>query len=355
MAATIAWAMAKHPRGSAANHSAEPVPEDAYGVFNRRHSADLVTFETVLREDESFARVAHGAGLGRWALSRVIFSNANRYQWLICEEEVGGPIALHAYARNLSPRIGILCHGKHRSEGAHLRILRDLPNVVWLCPSDRVREIMIVQSCCRPEQTFNIGWGVDTTFFRKRSTGANAESPVVTVLEDGIDVETLLRSLAGTRIRLEIGWEGTAPPPSMADTSANVQWTELTSASVRRDLYARAAFVVAPVLPLEQACGQRLIAEAMASGKAVLTSGSEARNQMVVEGKSGFSVRPGDAGALRAAMLRMLADPLATASMGDYARQVVEERCSLEQYCDQLELALGMATVEQQAYWQEAV
>jgi colanic acid/amylovoran biosynthesis glycosyltransferase len=92
-------------------------------------------------------------------------------------------------------------------------------------------------------------------------------------------------------------------------------------------LYDRAAVVVCPSyregLPL-------CVLEAMAHGKPVVASAVGGIPELVEDGVTGLLVEPGDVAGLRAAIERLLADPMLRRRLGRAARARVAERCSWE-------------------------
>ena len=86
-------------------------------------------------------------------------------------------------------------------------------------------------------------------------------------------------------------------------------------------LYARADIFTFPtqadVLPLA-------IMEAMASGLPVITTAVGGVSKQVEHGVDGFLIRPGDAGALAEATLRLARDPALLAAMSAAARRSAE-------------------------------
>jgi colanic acid/amylovoran biosynthesis glycosyltransferase len=91
------------------------------------------------------------------------------------------------------------------------------------------------------------------------------------------------------------------------------------------ELYDRAAVVVCPSyregLPL-------CVLEAMAHGRPVVASAVGGIPELVEDGVTGFLVEPGDVAGLRAAIERLLADPVLRRRLGCAARARVAERCS---------------------------
>jgi len=93
------------------------------------------------------------------------------------------------------------------------------------------------------------------------------------------------------------------------------------------ELYDRAAVVVCPSyregLPL-------CVLEAMAHGKPVVASAVGGIPEVVENGVTGYLVEPGDVAGLRAAIERLLADPVLRRRLGRAARARVADRCSWE-------------------------
>ena len=92
-------------------------------------------------------------------------------------------------------------------------------------------------------------------------------------------------------------------------------------------LYGRASVVVLPShregLPL-------CVVEAMAHGRPVVASAVGGIPELVEDGVSGLLVPPGDVSALRAALERLLGDPILRRRIGRAARRRVSELCSRE-------------------------
>jgi glycosyltransferase involved in cell wall biosynthesis len=103
-----------------------------------------------------------------------------------------------------------------------------------------------------------------------------------------------------------------------------------------RDLYARAAVVVVPLIPNDFQAGVTTLLEAMAMGKAVVVSSTEGQRDIVIDGETGVLVPPGDESALHSVLARLLADPAERSRLGRNARHAVEERYSLERYVESL-------------------
>jgi glycosyltransferase involved in cell wall biosynthesis len=97
-------------------------------------------------------------------------------------------------------------------------------------------------------------------------------------------------------------------------------------------LLARAAVVV---LPSHREGLPMALLEAMAHGRAVVATPVGGIPSLVEDGRTGLLVPPGDAGALRAAIERLLADPGLRRRLGEAAREQVTELCSWERVVDE--------------------
>ena len=98
------------------------------------------------------------------------------------------------------------------------------------------------------------------------------------------------------------------------------------------DFLARAAFAVVPLLPVDRATGQVVLLEAMALGKAVVATRAPGTVDYLDEGRTGLLVDPGDARALRAALLDLWNNPARARAWGENGRRDVAERFGIEQH-----------------------
>jgi len=103
-----------------------------------------------------------------------------------------------------------------------------------------------------------------------------------------------------------------------------------------RELYARAAVVVVPLVPNDFQAGVTTIVEAMAMGRPVVVSATAGQRDIVEDGVTGLMVRPGDPAVLREAVAHLLADPRERRRLGDAARDAAVSRFGLDVYVDRL-------------------
>lgn len=139
---------------------------------------------------------------------------------------------------------------------------------------------------------------------------------------DGLDVDLVIAAGSPWAVR---GWspEGRLPP--------HVTVTTFDFPGLR-DLYARSRFVVVPLEAVDFQAGVTSILEAMAMGRPVLYTATAGQTDVVVDGVTGTSVPPTDAGAMREAIVALLADEDGLRRMGEAARRDVESRFGLDGY-----------------------
>jgi glycosyltransferase involved in cell wall biosynthesis len=122
---------------------------------------------------------------------------------------------------------------------------------------------------------------------------------------------------------------------------SNVEMSERLPPTQLRDLYARAQFVVVPVHDTVSSAGATVSLEAACMGRAVVAPRSRGLTDYIIDGETGILVEPGDAGAMRDAIRRLLANPEEARRLGANARQRVEEELNLDRYVERLASVLN--------------
>lgn len=97
-------------------------------------------------------------------------------------------------------------------------------------------------------------------------------------------------------------------------------------------LYRSADIVVVPLYENDFQAGVTTLLEAMAIGKAVIVTQTMGQTDVIVNEVNGLTVPPGDSGALRAAIVRLLADSDLRKRLGSSARRWVEENATLDRW-----------------------
>jgi len=197
------------------------------------------------------------------------------------------------------------------------RVLRGADLVVFFSRNQAAifHELLGVE----PERMLAVPFGIDEQFFA--SVPAREEGYVLAVGGDwSRDHELLVRAVAGTAIATRIQ----APKLDVAELPPNVTWSaEVIDHRSYRDLLAGAQLVVVPTIATAYPGGQTVLLEAMAAGKAVITTRSEAIVDYVEDGRTGLLVPRDDAPALQAAIRRLLDDTALRASIEREAQREV--------------------------------
>lgn len=96
------------------------------------------------------------------------------------------------------------------------------------------------------------------------------------------------------------------------------------------------------VLPSYREGTPRSVLEAMAMGRAIITTDAPGCRETVVEGQNGFLVEPRDAEALLTAMRRFAQDPGLALRMGAASRQIAEEKYDVRKVTEELLRHVGL-------------
>jgi glycosyltransferase involved in cell wall biosynthesis len=156
------------------------------------------------------------------------------------------------------------------------------------------------------------------------------------------DYDCLVDAIQGLPVRVQIAagspWIEHTLRPKRA-LPDNVTWGRLNRYELR-ELYARSALAVVPILQNHYQTGIATILEMMAMGKCVIATRTHGQTDTIVDGETGVYVPPGDAAALRAAIERLLANPAEAARMGAAARKFVEERAGLDLFVSKVVAAV---------------
>jgi glycosyltransferase involved in cell wall biosynthesis len=178
---------------------------------------------------------------------------------------------------------------------------------------------------------------VDTDFWRPLE---GAGDLICSVGREMRDYKTLVDALRPLQIRCHIATGGGIFNPTSEDRwSDDVDEATLPptitlgpkSFSDLRQLYARARFVVVPLVPSDHDNGITTILEAFAMGKTVICTETPGQVGVLEHGVNCLRVPPFDAEALRAALRELWDDPDKCERLGAAGREVVVRRHNLDQ------------------------
>ena len=183
---------------------------------------------------------------------------------------------------------------------------------------------------------------VDEHFWRPEP-----ESPadlICGVGREARDYGTLIRAARGLELDVELAIGTISAPPPEPTTKLpssderlldgeplppNVRVGALDFLGLRR-LYARSRFAVIPLLPGEYDPGVTATVEAMAMGRAVITTRIPGNRELFDDGVQGIYVPAGDARALRGAIEHLARNPDEAERMGRAGRALIEARHTLD-------------------------
>lgn len=258
-------------------------------------------------------------------------------------EHVGVPLALAMRARGR--RTPHLVLGHHLTTGAKRRVFRLLrPQARMsrvLVHSRRQLDLAAVQLGIPLARLAYVPYAADTGFWSPRPAAEPSdERPLIVACgREHRDYATLAAACGDLPVRIRVAAGSLFSPSAREDrpdawpANFDVGFAEPLAL---RDLYARAAVVAVPLVPTDFQAGVTVIVEAMAMGKALVVSATDGQRDVIEDGVTGVMVPPGDAGTLRDAIARLIADPAERRRLGANARDAAVARFGLDAYADGL-------------------
>ena len=311
-------------------------PLSEFNVFSIRNRAQVVATDQVKPGLPTSLR-------RRIALARAVTGRRDDYDILVASgEDIGIPLAVASLVRRVHTPIWIILHGFSLDNTKFSLVapaLRRARHVQFLCLSESLRGRMVETYGFDRDRCHDAGYGIDTAFFQP---GPPAEEPLVVAAGSANrDYRTLIAATEGLNVPLRIAadslWRPKAADIDPTVLPSSVDVGSAGSYGGLRALYQRASFVVVPLHAARHASGYAVIGEAMAMGKAVITTRTEAPSDLVVEGETGFYTRPGDIEGLREKVVTLLDDPARARAMGSAAAQRIRDQFSLDAYCSRIE------------------
>lgn len=229
--------------------------------------------------------------------------------------------------------------------------------IVW---SDVHRDLLCDVFGIAPSRVVSIPYQVDQQFWRPADA---AQDSICAVGNSKRDYATLIDAVRGLPItcrivqgftprpRHTVDWDETARSlDAAADLPANVVLGPAPAAELRA-VYARARFVVVPLMPSFGNYGITAMLEAIAMGKAVICSDIRGHDTVAVEdGVNGILVPPGDVQGLREAIQYLWDHPEIAERMGREGRRRAEDVFALDHFVAHVEqIVEGVIQPEQAA------
>jgi glycosyltransferase involved in cell wall biosynthesis len=288
-----------------------------------------------------------------WRAARV----ASNYDAIFADgEHIGFPLAAMLRLRRRRPRLSFIGHyltpKKKQMFARRLGVASSTDRLVLHSPTQ------IAAARAMGFDNANLAvvpYQVDPDFFFP-SNGVPLDRYAAVGLEFR-DYPTLLRAAAGIPVDLEIAvgspWSKRPLNFDERDASAQVRIARHDYPSLR-EMYRRSKFVVVPLVENDFQAGIIAILEAMAMGKAVITSRTQGQVGVVsgplmratgfdgeiVEQRAyhanGIYVPPGDPDALAAAINYLLEHPEVAAQMGANGRRLASETMTVDLFAQRI-------------------
>jgi glycosyltransferase involved in cell wall biosynthesis len=212
-----------------------------------------------------------------------------------------------------------------------------------LCvPAPLQRRMALERWSIPAERIVHVQWAVDTRFWHPMPD--TEQDTICSVGREMRDYATLIAALDGLDVPCHIAAGtgvlsgvfgsddpraqnvGAQPRLPAGVTTGPLSFPEL------RELYARSRVVVVPIMPSESDNGITAIAEAMAMGRAVISTDTAGKADILEDGVTCVLVPPRDPEALRQAILALWNDPERCARLGAEARRRVVGEHGLDQW-----------------------
>lgn len=345
-----------------ADTSTEPAtgPRRDYAVLAARLGATVLDLRSIDRS--LVARVIRRAAGKGPAQAWLAFRRRAEADVIVTDgEHVGIPLALLlAASRSRVKHITIAHRLTSPKKRVFLRTLRAHDRIDRIAVHSRHQhEFARLELGLPAERLALIPYQVDTEFWSP--TGAAEERLIVSAGLEYRDYPTLLRATRGLDVQVVIGaasnWSRHGFAADALPPNARVGSFDYAAL---RDLYARAAVVVVPLVDVDNQAGVTTILEAMAMGKAVIVTQSRGQTDVVEDRRApergaprprpislarmlaaerridlepnGFYVPPGDEGALRRAVTYLLDHPEERARLGRAGRDLATRLFTVEDF-----------------------
>jgi glycosyltransferase involved in cell wall biosynthesis len=346
-----------------ARNSAQPGPRKDYLELQRELGATMLDQSWVDRTRASrlLARMCGASVAQAW----LAFQHRRRYRAIFTDgEHIGIPLALLLkLGRARTPHVTIghrITAGKKRLFFRGLGVQSHIARIVL--HSRRQCELAITDLGIQRDRVTFVPYQVDVDFWRPQDVPE--ERLISSAGLEFRDYPTLISAVDGLDVRVVIGaasyWSkrrnnvNDAPLPPSVEVGA-FNYHQL------RDLYARSAIVVVPLVDVDFQAGVTSILEAMAMGRPVIVTRTQGQTDVVEDiadatgphpvsllrplaeeagvalEPTGIYVPPADPVALRTAITYLLDHPEQRRRLGSAGRRTVEQLMRVDQFASRLE------------------
>ena len=321
--------------------------EPRLDVFELRDALDarLLDFQALDQSRRPGVALLRRALGDSAALAWLAFRERDRAEVILTTgEDIGIPLAALLGAGRAQAAHVMIAHtlspARKRPFFTVLKLYRRMDRI--LCYATSEERLMTGRLGIPSAQVQRIAYHADERFFRPMP-----EVPVEPDLICGAgqllrDYDTLLKACEGLSVRVRVAagspWISSELRPGSA-LPAWADWRRYDRFALR-DLYARSAIAVVPLLENDYQTGISTILEMMAMGKALIVTRTRGQTDTIVDGETGLYVPPGDPAALRAAIELLRRAPEEAARLGRNARRYLEQHAGLDLFTRRLKQAL---------------
>jgi glycosyltransferase involved in cell wall biosynthesis len=274
------------------------------------------------------------------AVAYLGYLKRNAYDAILTSgEDIGLPLASLLRASSARCSHTMIAHtlfpAKKRLFFRYLRVQDRIDRILAYSSSEQ--ELMVGPLRIDARKVERIYYHADQLFFRPdpRPVEPDLVCAAGQLLRD---YDCLIDAVRDQPLRVEIAagspWIDRPLTPRAA-LPPNVSWGRRNRFELR-ELYARSAIAVVPILQNEYQTGIATILEMMAMGKCVVATKTRGQTDTIVDGETGVYVPPSDPHALRATLQRLLDAPAEAARIGAAARRFIEEHAGLDLFVDRL-------------------
>jgi glycosyltransferase involved in cell wall biosynthesis len=303
-----------------------------YIDYNRLRPFPLARqFEDLLRSDLRLAATA----------ARLV--RLKSYDYVISlSERVGIPLALLLDRR--VRHIVIFHHGMSPKKLQLIKALRlqrrwDLIAAISRAEAEGMRAALDLA----PERVVVLHTPVDTNFYRPGAPSSGNEGFIQSLGLSYRDYPTLIRAMrrlphVPCQLRVGSTWVSRCGGHEQEQLPPNISLEPFVPPVRLRECYAASRFIVVPIRATTQwSAGCTSVQAAQAMGKPVVATRVPGLSEYIVEGETGLLVEQGDDREMGEAIETLWNAPQRVARMGREARQLMQERFSLDAWLQRVE------------------
>lgn len=277
-----------------------------------------------------------------WAMARSVAAQVDGNDVVFCGSEAGGlQVAEACGSGSQKPKQCMFVHNLDRPRGrAALKLFGVADKVELMLACSDLQTAFLREYLQAPPDRVGFIWDhTDTEFFSPGpASGASSRPRIVSVGLEQRDYITLAAATADLDVDVRISGfsedanvlRKTFPVELPRNMSRKFYpWPDLVQ------LYRDADIVVVSVHENKYAAGVQSLMEGMACGRPVIATAT-AGLKKYLDPEAVVGIPPGDAGAMRAAILSLLADPARAAVQAANALALARERHRIERYVDEI-------------------